>query len=172
MVRGSPCMCMRQMPAPLAAAASSAPGSSQRANIVDDVGARGDRGAHHFGFAGVHRDEHRGLAPQGFDHRDDTFQFFVETGGARTGARGFAAHVDDARAFGDHAARLRQRRGTVREPAAIGEGIGCDVQDTHHHGRAEIEDSIPALPLGGVIHRRPPAGMELTSLSAGRQACR
>ena len=52
-----------------------------------------------------------------------------------------------------------QRRVGREELAAVGEGIGRDVEHAHDHGRAEIERAIPALPAGdGAAHDvTPPA---------------
>ena len=148
------------MPAPLSAAAASAPSSAKRAYVVDDVCAGGDRGAHHLGLAGVHRNEHGGLAPQTFNDRDDALELHVEFCGLRAGSRGLATDVDDARAFGDHAPRMRQRRRKIREwrpPSEKESGVTLSTPMTT--GDAEIEDPIPALPLGGAYCEQPPAGM-------------
>ncbi len=145
------------MPAPLSAAAASAPSSGQGAYVVDDVRAGGNRGAHHLGLAGVDRNEHGGLAPQIFDDRDDALELHGEFSRLRAGPRRLATDVDDARALGDHAPRMRQRRRAIRVAATVGEGIRRDVEHAHDHGRCEIEDPIAAFPLDGGAHgERPP----------------
>ena len=83
MVRGSPFMCMRQIPARVLAAAASAPGSRQRAHVVDDVRASRAGGAHDFGFAGVDGNESGGFAPQRLDDGNDAREFFFERGRQR-----------------------------------------------------------------------------------------
>ena len=127
--------------------AASAPGSRKRAHVVDDVRARITRRAHDFGLAGVDGDEHRRFAAQRFDDGNDTRELFVECCRCGAGPRRLTADVDDGRALLDHArARGSSAALAVDEAAAIGKGIGRDVENAHHHGFAEIEDPIPALP--------------------------
>ena len=77
----------------------------------------------------------------------DTRELFVERGGCGAGPRRLTTDVDDGRALLDHAARVGQRRVALAEAATVGEGIRRDVEHAHHHGSAEIEDPIPALPV-------------------------
>ena len=110
MVRGSPCMCMRQMPAPLAAAAASAPGSASARTSLMMSAPAATAARITSGLLVSTEMNTGGLAAQRFDDRDDALEFFVERGRRGAGTRGFAAHVDDGGALADHAPRLRQRR--------------------------------------------------------------
>src|SRR5207302_1255315 len=65
--------------------------------------------------------------------------------GARTG--GLPAHVDERGAFGGHAHALLHRRLHRDEAAAVGEGVGRDVQHAHDHRAGEIEGLIAATQL-------------------------
>jgi hypothetical protein len=100
------------------------------ADVVDEGGTGregpfGDGGAH-----GVDGDRDP-LGGQAADDGDDAAQFLglVDPGGS--GAGGLAADVDQVRALGDQVeATLDGGRG-VEEAAAVGEGVGGDVHDSH-----------------------------------------
>ena len=81
------------------------------------------------------------------------------SGAARgAGPRRLAADIDDGSALLDHPSRMAQRGVAIVEAAAVGKGIGRDIEHTHHHGSAEIDGPIPALPLRDGAHgERPPA---------------
>ena len=84
-------------------------------------------------------------------------QFLVESRRARAGTRGFAADVDDRGALLDHAPRVRERRGGREEPAAVGEGIGRDVEHAHDHGRARSSVRSGIATGDGLLMRDTPA---------------
>ena len=70
-------------------------------------------------------------------------------------------------------ARVLERRAAIAETAAVGEGIGRDVEHAHDHGYAEIEDSIAAPPAGDdVLIATPAVGGSYRQFSAGRRASR
>jgi hypothetical protein len=78
------------------------------------------------------------LFEDGYDDGKDAGLFFIRGEGRRVGAGGFAADVEDIGAFVEHFYGLFERSfgGLIRgiEVAAVGEGVGCDVEDAHDEG--------------------------------------
>ena len=73
---------------------------------------------------------------------------------------GLAAHVQDVRPLPLHLFGPGQGGGGVQVPAAVGEGIGGDVQNAHHIGAGEGE----ALPPGEkCLHPYLPPSRAMTS---------
>ncbi len=72
----------------------------------------------------------------------------------RAGPSRFSADVDDVGALGRHDGRpIKGCVGTGIAPA-VGERIGGHVQDAHDGGPCQIDDSVQAAPLHGVLPRR------------------
>jgi hypothetical protein len=103
--------------------------AAQRAHVVDETCTGRDGGAHDFGFRGVDRDRHAHLARECFDDRNHAgdFGFGIDRFGARP--RGFAANVEQVRAFFDNLQSLLDRALRLDEVSAIGKRIGRDVDD-------------------------------------------
>ena len=82
---------------------------------------------------GVYADGDTGFGKP-LDHGQNTPKFLLNTDAHCTGPGGFAAHIDNVCALGDHVPRVGESvvRGVVF--AAVAEGIGGDVQDSHHQG--------------------------------------
>ncbi len=109
------------------------------ADVVDDLGSGFDGAAGCGGVEGVYGEDGGGFFfEDGFDGWEDARLLFV--GGERcgVGAGGFAADVENGCAFVEHLQGLlkgsfgRVARGV--EEAAVGEGVGCDVEDAHDDG--------------------------------------
>ena len=131
-------MCMRQTGTPLSADDAAAGWIGEGGDIVDHGGAGGDGEDHRLGMAGVDGDEAVALARllgDGADDREDAL--LLDRRRHRLGARPrrFTADIEDIGAF------LHQRDGVGDgafgrvEAAAVGEGIGRDVDDAHQERR-------------------------------------
>ena len=142
-------MCITQTAAFCAAAAASAPGSAQRANVVHEVRAGTQGGRNHFGFAGV--DGKHGLCTsrEGLDHRHDAIDFLLHADCRRTRSRRLAADVDDGGALLDHAQSGRDRGLPFEVLAAVREGVWRDVENAHDGGDVEGQRSIAAAEQHG-----------------------
>ena len=99
-------------------------------DVVDDPGARLDRGG---GDLGAHRvdADHRAVGRQGADDRYDARQLLGDQrpGGARSGR--LAADVEDVGAVREQLPAVRDRRLDRVVPAAVAERVGGDVDDPH-----------------------------------------
>ena len=88
----------------------------------------------------------------GCDDGEDAGLFFVGGEGGGVGAGGFAADVEDVCAFVEHLYGLGEGAfgdvfGRVEE-AAVGEGVGGDVEDAHDDGSlAESEGAGAKMPV-------------------------
>lgn len=135
------------------------------ADVVDDLGS---------GFNGVTcsvcvegidgEDGFGALLQDGLDDGEDAGLLFAggERGGVRAG--GFAADVENVGAFVEHGEGLREGSfggvlGGVKV-AAVGEGIGCDVEDAHDEGaRAEGKGAGVEVPVVMAAGRKGHAGI-------------
>ncbi|MCY1508423.1 hypothetical protein D9M68_427310 [compost metagenome] len=118
---------------------------AQRPDVVDDVRAQVEHGAHHLGLVGVDRQRHvqlHGLAHHGQHAR----QLGVERHGGAAGAGRFAADVEDVGTLLQQLLAVLQRRLGRRVRAAVGEGIGRDVDDAHHARLREVNPETRGLP--------------------------
>ena len=115
------------------------------ADVVDDLGSGFDGCACCGGVEGVDGEDGAGLFFQ--DSRNDGEEaqlLFVGGEGGGIGTGGFAAYVEDICSFGEHLCGLGEGAiggvlGRVEE-AAVGEGVGRDIEDAHDDGpRAERE---------------------------------
>ena len=102
-------------------------------NVVNDVRPGGYGGAGGRCVHGVYADGDTGFGKP-LDHGQDAPKFLINTDAHRTGPGGFAAYINNVCALRDHALRVGESvvRGVVF--AAVAEGIGGDVQDSHHQG--------------------------------------
>ncbi len=86
-------------------------------------------------------------------------QFLVERHGLGARPRGFAADVEDVRAFRRRVAVACSTAALViEEPAAVGEAVGRDVDDPHdERPAAELDHAVAELPEkrlhSGTIHQ-------------------
>lgn len=106
------------------------------ADVVDDFGSGFDGVAGCSGVEGVDGEDGLGtLLEDGFDDRDDARLFFFGGEGCGVGTGGFAPDVEDVGAFVEHRHGLGEGPfGSVLggvEVAAVGERVGCDVEDAH-----------------------------------------
>ena len=120
-------------------------GGTQGTDVVDDVGAEIERGAHHLGLGGIDRDratEAKRLA----QHRQHPRQFGLEI--YRVGARTarLAAEVEDVGALGQQPLAGRERPGRGERRVAVGERVGREVDDAHHPRLGEIDLEAAGLP--------------------------
>ena len=109
------------------------------ADVVDDLGSGFDGVARGGGVEGVDgEDGFRTLLQDGCDDGEDAGLLFFRGERCGVGAGGFAADVEDVGAFVEHFFCLVEGAfgglaGSV-EVAAVGEGVGCDVEDAHDEG--------------------------------------
>ena len=119
------------------------------ADVVDDLGAGLDGEAGGFGVVGV--DGEDGVGAGGEDGAEDGQYAGLLFGGGDgdgVGAGGFAAEVEDVGAFVEHCERVVEGGGGVEELAAVGEGVGRDVEDAHdERPRAEREGAGAKAPV-------------------------
>ena len=109
------------------------------ADVVDDLGSGFDGAAGGGGVEGVDGEEGVGsFFEDGFDDGENAGLFFV--GGERhgVGTGGFATEVEDVGTLFEQLKGLGEGSlggvlGGV-EVAAVGEGVGCDVEDAHEDG--------------------------------------
>ena len=109
------------------------------AYVVDDLGSGFDGELGGAGVEGVYREDGFGFCfENGFDDGEDADLLFAGGEGGGVGAGGFAADVEDVGSFVEHLKGLGY--GSVGgvfggvEVAAVGEGVGCDVEDAHDEG--------------------------------------
>ena len=123
------------------------------ADVVDDLGSGFDGVAGGGGVEGVDGEDGFGaLLEERFDDGEDAGLFFAGGEGGGVGAGGFAADVEDIGAFVEHFDGLFEGafRGVLGgvEVAAVGEGVGCDVEDAHDEGSpAEGEGAGAEMPV-------------------------
>lgn len=119
------------------------------ADVVDDLGSGFDGKAGGGGMECVYREDGvRLLFQDGDDDGEDAGLLFCWGERSGVGAGGFAADVQDVSAFVEHLERLGEGTfggllGRV-EVAAVGEGVGCDVEDAHDKGSPAERDSAGA----------------------------
>jgi len=121
----------------------------EAADVVDDFGSGGDGGCGGRGFPGVDGEQGVGAGfEDGFDDGEDAaLLFFGGDGRVFAGARGFAADVDDVGSLLEHAEGVGCGCSGIEEAAAVGEGIGRDVEDPHDEcARAEREGARTQAP--------------------------
>jgi hypothetical protein len=111
------------------------------ADVVDDFCSGFDGVAGGAGVEGVDGEDGFGTSLEdGFDDGEDAGLFFFGGEGRGVGAGGFAPDVEDVGAFVEHRHGLGEGAfGSVLggvEVAAVGERVGCDVEDAHDEGSA------------------------------------
>ncbi len=123
------------------------------ADVVDDLTSGFDGMASCAGVEGVDGEDGFGaLFEDGFDDGEDAGLLFVGSERRGVGAGGFAADVEYVGALVEHGEGLGEGAfggmlGRV-EVAAVGEGVGCDVEDAHDEGSlAEGEDAGAEMPV-------------------------
>ncbi len=104
---------------------------AEGADVVDDIGTGLEGLARDFGFVGVDGDGDVALRAESLDERDGALEFFGEADALCAGACGFAADVDDVGAGLDQLQGVFECGGVFDKPAAVGEGIGRGVDDSH-----------------------------------------
>jgi len=109
------------------------------ADIVDDLDSSFDAELRGAGVEGVDGEDGIGsLSEDGFDDREDAGLLLFSGERSRVGPSGFAADVEDVRAFVEHLEGVgdgadRGVFGRV-EVATVGEGVGRNVEDAHEDG--------------------------------------
>ena len=106
-------------------------------DVVDDVGAGVDGGLGGGGVDGVHRDDRAAVAIVGTvgekcaHHRQDAGDLSVDVDPLGAGTGGLPADVDDVGALGDELTGVGHSGLGIGPTAAVGEGVGGDVEDAH-----------------------------------------
>ena len=77
------------------------------------------------------------MAREAVEDGEDAAEFFGFGDGRMAGAGGFGADVEEVGAVGLEVQGLVQGGGGVEEAAAIGEGVGGEVEDAHQAGRRQ-----------------------------------
>ena len=113
-------------------------------DVVDADRSGGDGARGHLGAHRVDRDEPAGCG-EFFDDRDHALELFVETRPHRTGAGRLSADVDQVGAVGEQLLAMLDGgdRGGVQ--AAVGEGVGGDVDDAHHQAPTRLGQTLDGL---------------------------
>ena len=130
------------------------------ADVVDEgraggEGLLGDGGAH-----GVDGDGDA-LGGQAADDGDDPAQFLVLVDPGGAGAGGLAADVDEVGALGDEVEAVLDGGRGVEPAAAVGEGVGGDVDDSHDRAAVPLRQAgdAPASALRcSYVQPRPSGG--------------
>ena len=134
------------------------------ANVVDDFGSGFDGATGGSGVEGVDgEDGVRALLQDGSDDGEDAGLFFGRGKWSGVGAGGLTADVEDVGAFVEHGEGLGE--GAVGgvfggvEVAAVGEGVGRDVEDAHDEGSLTEQERAGAeapfvIDAGGEGHGR------------------
>jgi len=138
---------------------------TEAAHVVDDVGARVERGLGDRRLRGVDRDRPGAMAPERLDHGNDAPALLVLRDGLGTRAGRLAAYVQPVGALLEQPQAVRERGLGALRPAR--ERVGGDVQDAHHeralaehHGGAPERDAVKAALRG---QARPLRGSPRTS---------
>ncbi len=123
----------------------------EAADVIDDLHTGLDgklRGVRAVGVDG--QEGARLLLQDAFDDREDAIGFLlVGDGLAGAGTGGFAADVDDPCAIVQHAESGSDGGFGAAVLTAVGEGVGCDIEDAHDDGGlAEGEDAVGEGPSG------------------------
>ena len=122
--------------------------------IVDDFHAEFQRALGDLGLIRVHRDRDRQPVFQALQHRDQAAELFGRGDARRARLGGFGADVDDV---GAHLFEFDgAREGAVRVGilAAVGEGIGRDVEDAQdHRPLAKLDFPLFQFPEVKLSHR-------------------
>ncbi len=129
------------------------------ADVVDDLHAQRHGGDCHFGAHGV--DANRNTRSHQFaGHRYHSAQLFGCGDPLCSWPSRFTPDVDDVGSSPNHRMSVCHCRIQVLIPAAVGERVWCDVEDTHHQTALRLLDTT----VGGREHlvegltRRPHAG--------------
>jgi len=123
------------------------------ADVVDDLGSGFDGAAGCACVEGVDGEDGFGaLLEKRFDDGENAGLFFVGCERRCVGAGGFSADVEDVSSFVEHGHCLGEGPfggvlGGV-EVAAVGEGVGCDVEDAHDEGApAQRKSASTEMPI-------------------------
>jgi hypothetical protein len=117
----------------------------EAADVVDDLGAGFDGAAGGGGVVGVDGENRGGAVEEDgvYDGKDAGLLLFGRDGGGG-GSGGLAAEIEEVRAFVEHAEGLIDRGLGGKEMAAVGEGVGGDVEDAHDAGVAAEREGAGA----------------------------
>jgi len=109
--------------------------AAQRGDVVDDAGPGIEGGLGGPGAVGVDGDQGPGADFQDLPYdRDDPAKLLLVRNRIRAGAGRLAADVDDVGALVEEEFRVAGGGLGVEEVAAVGEGVGGDVQDAEKGG--------------------------------------
>ncbi len=106
------------------------PRLAEAPDIVDQVGAGIERGAHHVRLVGVDRQRPAAFA-QRLDDRHHPIQLLLPPERRGPGPARLAADVDEVGPFGNQLLGVAQRGIAGGMPATVGKRIGRDVEDAH-----------------------------------------
>ena len=129
---------------------------AQRGDVVHERHAHLERAAGDLGLRRVDRDR---KSREPLEHRENPSQLLVDGHRLGPGAGGLAADVDEQRTFLEQPPRRCHRRRGVEILPAVGEAVGCDVDDAHHRG------TRPTLRERGTSHKT----MERTGVRGARR---
>ena len=120
----------------------------EAADVVDDLSAGGDRVRGGGGVVSVDGENGvRALAVKSFEHGQEALLLFGSGERCGTGAGGFGSDIEDVGSGVEQMEPARDGDVGCEEAAAIGEGVGGDIEDGHEAGAlAEIEGTGAQLP--------------------------
>jgi hypothetical protein len=118
---------------------------AQRLDVVDDVDAELERGAHHLGLVAVDRDRHA-ERHRGTQHRQHARQLILERHRLGAGPARLAADVENVGAVPQQALAVRDGTARTGVPAAVRKRIRRDVDDAHHARAVELDAKARRIP--------------------------
>jgi hypothetical protein len=106
----------------------------ETAGVVDDFGAVFDSEFGYFGFIGIDRDGDAEFALEAFEDGDEAADFLGGGDAGAAGLGGFGSDVDDVGALLFEFEGAGKSAVGILVETAVGERVGCDVEDAHDEG--------------------------------------
>ena len=140
-------MCIKHTPTPASAAHARGAGGTQGIHVVDDAGTRCGGCGHYLRFAGI--DGHGDVQGpcDALDDGHDTRYFDCGLYALRARTGRLSAHIEYAGPLSDHGSCAFQRGVTMRIAPAVRKGVRRDIEYPHHHGTAQVDDTIETTPI-------------------------
>ena len=126
---------------------------AQGADVIDDGGSGVQGGPGHLGLIGIDGDGDVDFGGQGFDDRQDPAQFLIQRHGIGKGPGGFAADIQDVGAGHYQGPGLGQGGVRVEKAAAVGKGVGGDVEHPHDQGARRRQERRPDMTALRNLHQ-------------------